>query len=177
MSGVNDDIIAALLLHPGCEECQSLIARVFPGKSAQELVLSQEALKVRSKLNTEMKRIANLFTIHPDENSSSNTIPKIASQYLAGIELRVSEHDGSDQKLDLKSSKTDGAVPSPNAAKQINDSDSMSHHSSTKSRRSLFDPSFIDNAGVIASDNAEDRRLSEEGENEQDNGECVCGVW
>ena len=145
MSGVKDDIIAALLLHPSCDECQSLIARVFPGKSTQELILSHEALKVREKLDSEMVRVAKLFTIQSDKGSSSAAITKIASQYLAGIELKVSEQDESHQKLETQKSDSGGLVPSPKTKITAN---SGSHHSSAKSHKSLFDASFIDKRGA-----------------------------
>ena len=92
ISGIKDDVIAALLLHPGCEECLSLIARVFPGKTAQELMRSHEASVVRGKLDAEMKRIAELYAPTSDNRpSNSGTIPPIASQYLEGIELKMAE--------------------------------------------------------------------------------------
>ena len=85
-------MIAALLLHPECEECLSLIARVFPGKTAQELMRSHEASVVRGKLDAEMKRIAELYAPTSDARpSNSGTIPPIASQYLEGIELKMAE--------------------------------------------------------------------------------------
>ena len=113
-SGVKDDIIAALLLHPECEECLSLIARVFPGKTTHELMLSHEASTVRTKLDTEMKRVAKLYTSRSDKASSSDTIPPIASQYLEGIELKMAESAEEKLKLDTTTSVV---VPSLGATK------------------------------------------------------------
>jgi hypothetical protein len=90
-SGIKDDVIAALLLHPGCEECLSLIARVFPGKTGKDLMHSHEASVVRGKLDAEMKRVAELYAPSSDKPSNSGTISPIASQYLEGIELKMAE--------------------------------------------------------------------------------------
>ena len=162
MCGVKDDIIAALLLHPSCEECQSLIARVFPGKSARELILSHEVLKIREKLDLEMARVAKRFAIQSNKGSSSAGISKIASQYLAGIELKVSEQY---EKLETQNSGSGSLAPNPNTKKSTN---STSHHSSAKSHESLFDTSLIDKCE--ASDNVKNVKLSDEREKEQDYG-------
>ena len=113
-SGVKDDIIAALLLHPECEECLSLIARVFPGKTAQELMHSHEASMVRAKLDTEMKRVAKLYAPVSDKLSNLDTIPPIASQYLEGIEIKMAEsvEEMSNSGSRKSNAATSVAVPS-----------------------------------------------------------------
>lgn len=110
---MKDDIIAALLLHPECDECLSLIARVFPGKTARELMHSHEASTVCTKLDAEMKGIAKLYTTSSDKPSDSNAIPPIASQYLEGIELKLAESTEDKSNSDTAMSHT---VPSLGAA-------------------------------------------------------------
>lgn len=150
-SGVKDDIIAALLLHPECEECLSLIARVFPGKTAQELMHSHEASTVRAKLDTEMKRVAKLYAPASDKPSNLDTIPPIASQYLEGIELKMAELV--EEKSNSGSRKSDAAtsVAVPSLQEPANKLHFKSHGSlsaksqagsraaSTKSRKSSAD--------------------------------------
>ena len=106
---MKDDIIAALLLHPECEECLSLIARVFPGKTAQELMHSHEASTVSAKLDTEMRRVAKLYTQVSDKSSSPGAISPIASQHLEVIELKIAE---SAEEKSISVSRTCLAVPS-----------------------------------------------------------------
>ena len=94
---------------PECEECLSLIARVFPGKTAQELMHSHEASTVSAKLDTEMRRVAKLYTQVSDKSSSPGAISPIASQYLEGIELKIAE---SAEEKSNPVSRTCLAVPS-----------------------------------------------------------------
>ena len=131
---MKDDIIAALLLHPECEECLSLIARVFPGKTSQELMHSHEASTVSAKLDTEMRRVAKLYTQVSDKSSSPGAISPIASQYLEGIELKIAE---SAEEKSYPVSRTCLAVPSlgQTAAKlHFKSHSSLSAKSATGSR-------------------------------------------
>ena len=152
MSGVKGDIIAALMLHPGCEECQSLIARAFPGESAQELMLSDVASKVRVKLDAEMKRIAKLYssvTDHDKSHTSSDAIPPIASQYLAGIEIKMAEEDG-EPKSKIEAEKSGTSQP-PELSPTLHTKSTGRQSSSSIAKpqaTSLFDSSFIDNTGT-----------------------------
>lgn len=141
--GIKDDVIAALLLHPGCEECLSLIARVFPGKTAQELMRSHEASVVRSKLDAEMKRIAELYAPASDVRpSNSGTIPPIALQYLEGIELKMAE-SGEQKSSSASETSLSFTVPSlgPDTKfKSYGSSSAKSHaESGAKYRKSSTD--------------------------------------
>ena len=181
LSGVKEDIIAALLLHPDSDECQSLIARVFPGKSVQELVHSDAASKIQLQLNAEMKRVAKLFACSADKSTSTiDSIPPVASRYLAGVEIKMAEPDAQEGKLEEK--KSDTLVPfslklsSLDAMKMYKSTSRLSSSSKTKSPTAgLFDSSFIEQTGApdepVSSDGASvqvpKEAEGEEGDEEQ----------
>ena len=167
---MKDDIIAALLLHPECDACLSLIARVFPGKTAQELMHSHEASTVRTKLDAEMKRVAKLYAPQSDKPSSSDTIPPIASQYLEGIVLKLAEsaEDKSDTATSLAVSSLGTAiklhVKSYGSLSAKSQAGAGSRAPSTKSRKSS-----ANNKDTVAT-----AKSTEEIEQEEENSSQPC---
>ena len=91
--GTEEDIIAALILNPDCQESLSLIARVFPGKKKDDLIQGVKADSVRSNLESEMIRISSLCS-QTHEMVSEDTISPQASKHLTNIGLKFSEAGG-----------------------------------------------------------------------------------
>ena len=151
MSGVKSDVIATLLLNPGCEECQSLIARVFPGKAAQELIQSADAVTVQTELDLEMKRIVEQYSIKSNTAYDTDSIPQTLSRHLAGIDLKIAEPKSKleSEPVNLSPASHLEVVQSPSEAESksaIKKSSSRQSSSTTPKSltRSMFDPSFID---------------------------------
>ena len=107
-------------------------------------MLSHQASTVRAKLDAETKRVASLY-VSLGEASSSDISP-IASQYLAGIALKIAEP--AEHKLKMETKTLDMApplaVPSSGTARQ--QSKSVSYHASStaKSQGSSFVSSVKD---------------------------------
>ena len=185
MSGVKNDVIATLLLNPGCQECQSLIARVFPGKAAQELIHGADAKAVQKMLDLEMERIAKQFSNKSNTSSALDPIPPTASRHLAGIELKIVEENS---KLEPEAAKLSTAtnlraVASPEEGSKSTVKKSSSRHShsassTAKSTKNVFDPSFIDRSrisgGKFIELGADENEREQEAVSDEEDGPCTC---
>ena len=115
-SGTKEDILAALTLEPDNEECISLIARAFPGKSKTDLMQSHDATVCKRKLESEFERLT-VNTQQHQETPSEYTTNRMSTQtlqHLMGLELKfadipdVLETDNADiaNKEDLRAHNT-----------------------------------------------------------------------
>ena len=84
MVGVREDLLAALTLDPSNEECISLIARAFPGKSKDELLNSNEAEQRQKQLEREIQKLAT----HKDTGSTSYVTTKTLTGLLGELDLK-----------------------------------------------------------------------------------------
>ena len=98
------------MLDPGNEECLSLIARVFPGKTKEDLLQSGEAAAVAARLDVHIRSKS------PRKRGGSKGGPP-TPRYLAGIPKlkfalggEVSEHTASTAGLDYARSQEEQAV-------------------------------------------------------------------
>jgi len=85
-----------MVLDPKCEESFPLIARVYPGKSKEDILSSDDACQTQIKLRVRLKHLA--AKISDSSSRSANTeatqeekLPKRALLYLEGINLKVDE--------------------------------------------------------------------------------------
>lgn len=105
-NGTEDDIITALILNPNCEESLSLIARVFPGKSKDDLISSVKANSVRTNLESEMRRISSCC--QRQSKNADDIMPPQASKHLATLGLTFSD-DGEGDEMAPREVLSDGS--------------------------------------------------------------------
>lgn len=89
ISGTKEDILAALTLDPDNEECISLIARAFPGKSKTDLMQSQDAIVCERKLELDFEQLSVHSQQHqgtPTNRTSTQTV-----QHLMGLKLKFAD--------------------------------------------------------------------------------------
>ena len=80
MAGAQEDLLASLILDPSNEECLSLIARIFPGKSKTSLLQSSDVALLESRLKS-----AILSSCPKEETSAKEN----NSPY--GIDLKIAD--------------------------------------------------------------------------------------
>ena len=99
LAAVREDLLAALALDPNNEECISLIARAFPGKSKDELLNSKEAEQRREQLEREIMQL----TTHKHTGSTDYSANRALTGLLSDLNLKF-EGEGSSES-DSTSSK------------------------------------------------------------------------
>ncbi len=109
MPGTKDDLITALILEPHNEECVSLIARAFPGKNADELLSTQEAIQCKQRLDRTIHTLASRmqYATSPSHLSTS-TVTKLFNELDLKFEEPSDLHSVKESSTVLtKSSKDD----------------------------------------------------------------------
>lgn len=97
-----------MVLDPKSDECLPLIARVYPGKSKEEILSSREAIQSQIKLKAVLKLMASKLFKASDKASVASSgvgascqveeLPRKAALYLDGIDLKVTEDDSFKRK-------------------------------------------------------------------------------
>ena len=114
--------MAALTLDPNNQECISLIARAFPGKSKDELLTSKEAEQRRERLEREIRQLAT----HNHTGSIDYSTNRTLTGLLGDLNLKFEGSSESDstpsQAGDLRpQSRVTLFVPTPSQSEAVVD--------------------------------------------------------
>ena len=98
MSGSKEDVVFAVVLDPKSDESLSLIARVFLGKTKEDLLCSYEAIRAQVKLRAVFKHTAVRYMRASQRRPATcpelvAKSPKKLQSHLDGINLKVAEDE------------------------------------------------------------------------------------
>lgn len=107
------------MLDPKSDACLSLIARLYSGKSKEELLASHEAIEAQLKLRAVLKYIGSKFRDHRQFASSPPAVggevkedwSTGAAVYLQGIDLKVEERKKEEKPASGKERITSALAP------------------------------------------------------------------
>ncbi len=114
--GSREDILFSIILDPSSDECVPLLARVFAGKTKEELLCSHEAMQAQVKLHSIVKHTADVVSMKARhrkhqlevtaEGAKSEKSPLKSTLGLGGLELKVEEEERSEGRKSLKGKVT-----------------------------------------------------------------------
>lgn len=102
IEGAKEDVMFSILLNPRSDECVPLLARIFAGKSKEELLCTLEAAQAQYKLHLFIKHIGNLISLKAKYKSSkdsetedapSKKSPLKSALGLEALELKVEKEE------------------------------------------------------------------------------------
>ena len=127
-------------------------------------MLSSDASMVRTKLDAEMKRIAELYSSSSAKTTDSDPIPSIASRYLEGIELEIAESAEEESTSEPTPSPTVPPLgPSPKPHGQSHSSQASAVKSQSAGSRAISAKSGT-SSGITVTTKPEDKtELEQEG--------------